>query len=52
MIKFKGHALTRGHIHYSLHDDAAFAFKLLMSFGYAIILHVMKNVMRINDVLC
>jgi hypothetical protein len=37
---------------YSQYGDAAFSFKLLMSFDFAFILHIMKDVMRIADVLC
>jgi hypothetical protein len=37
---------------YSQRGDAAFSFKLLMSFDFAFILHIMKNVMRITDVCC
>jgi hypothetical protein len=37
---------------YSQRGDAAFSFKLLMSFDFAFILHIMKNVMGITDVLC
>jgi hypothetical protein len=37
---------------YSQCGDATFSFKLLMSFNFAFILHIMKNVMRITDVLC
>jgi hypothetical protein len=37
---------------YSQRGDAAFSFKLLMSFDFAFILHIVKNVMRITDVLC
>ena len=37
---------------YSQRGDTTFSFKLLMSFDFAFILHIMKNVMRITDVLC
>jgi glycine cleavage system regulatory protein len=37
---------------YFQHGDAAFSFKLLMSFDFAFILHIIKNVMGIADVLC
>ena len=37
---------------YSQYGDITFVVKLLMSFDFAIILHVMKNVMRITDMLC
>jgi hypothetical protein len=37
---------------YSQYGDVVFSFKLLISFDFAFILHIMKNVMRINDVLC
>jgi len=37
---------------YSQRGDAAFSFKLLMSFDFAFFLHIMKNVMGITDVLC
>jgi len=37
---------------YSQRGDAAFSFKLLMSFDFAFILHIVKNVMRITYVLC
>jgi hypothetical protein len=37
---------------YSQRGDAALSFKLLMSFDFTFILHVMKNVMGITDVLC
>ena len=37
---------------YSQRDDATFAIKLLMFFDFTIILHVMKNVMGIIDILC
>jgi hypothetical protein len=36
---------------YSQRCDAAFSFKLLMSFDFAFILHIMKNVMGITNVL-
>jgi glycine cleavage system regulatory protein len=36
---------------YSQRGDTAFSFKLLMSFDFAFILHIMKNVMGITDVL-
>jgi hypothetical protein len=36
---------------YSQRGDAAFSFKFLMSFDFSFILQVMKNVMRIVDVL-
>jgi hypothetical protein len=38
-------------ITYSQHGDAVFSFKFLMSFDFSFILQVMKNVMRIVDVL-
>jgi len=37
---------------YSQRGDTTFSFKLLMSFDFASILHIIKNVMRIIDVLC
>jgi hypothetical protein len=37
---------------YSQRDDAAFSFKLLMSFDFVFILYIMKNDMGITDVLC
>jgi hypothetical protein len=37
---------------YSQRGDAAFSFKLLMPFDFAFILHIMKNVMGITDMLC
>jgi len=37
---------------HSQHGDAAFSFKLLMSFDFAFILHIMKDVMKIIDMLC
>ena len=37
---------------YSQRGDTAFSFKLLMSFNFAFILHIMKDVMGITDVLC
>jgi glycine cleavage system regulatory protein len=37
---------------YSQCGDVVFSFKLLMSFDFAFILHIMKNVMGITDVLC
>ena len=37
---------------YSQHGDVAFSFKLLMSFDFAFILNITKNVMRITNVLC
>jgi glycine cleavage system regulatory protein len=37
---------------YSQRGDAAFSFKLLMSFDFALILHIMKDVMGITDMLC
>jgi hypothetical protein len=37
---------------YSQRGDAVFVVKLLMSFDFAFILHVMKNVMRITTMLC
>ncbi|XP_052301255.1 uncharacterized protein LOC18095180 [Populus trichocarpa] len=37
---------------YSQCGDAAFSFKLLMSFDFAFILHIMKDVMGITDMLC
>jgi hypothetical protein len=37
---------------YSQHGDATFSFKLLMSFDFAFILHIMKNVIGITDMLC
>jgi len=37
---------------YSQHGDAAFSFKLIMSFDSAFILHIMKDVMRITGMLC
>jgi glycine cleavage system regulatory protein len=37
---------------YSQRGDVAFSFKLLISFDFAFILHIMKNVMGITDVLC
>ncbi|XP_034914486.1 uncharacterized protein [Populus alba] len=37
---------------YSQRGDAAFSFKLLMSFDFAFFLHIMKNVIGITDVLC
>jgi glycine cleavage system regulatory protein len=37
---------------YSQRGDTAFSFKLLMSFDFAFILHIMKDVMGITDVLC
>ncbi|XP_052311393.1 uncharacterized protein LOC127905680 [Populus trichocarpa] len=37
---------------YSQRGDAAFSFKLLMSFDFAFILHIMKDVMGITDMLC
>jgi hypothetical protein len=37
---------------YSECGDATFSFKLLMSFDFAFILHIMKNVIGITDVLC
>jgi hypothetical protein len=36
---------------YPQHSDEAFAVILLMSFVFAFILHVMKNIMRIIDML-
>jgi hypothetical protein len=37
---------------YSQRGDAAFSFKLLMSFDFAFILHIIKDVMGITDMLC
>jgi len=37
---------------YSQRGDATFSFKLLISFDFAFILHLMKNVLGITDVLC
>jgi len=37
---------------YSQHGDTACSFKLLMSFDFVFILHIMKNVMGIIDMLC
>jgi len=37
---------------YSQCGDAVFSFKLLMSFDFAFILHIMKNVMGITDMFC
>ena len=37
---------------YSQRGDVAFSFKLLMSFDFAFILHIMKDVMGITDMLC
>ena len=37
---------------YSQHGGADFSFKLLMSFDFAFILNIMKNVMRITNVFC
>ncbi|XP_061955608.1 uncharacterized protein LOC133677544 [Populus nigra] len=37
---------------YSQRGDAAFSFKLLMSFDFALILHIMKDVIGITDMLC
>jgi hypothetical protein len=37
---------------YSQHGDAAFSFKLIMSFDSAFILHIMKDVMGITGMLC
>jgi hypothetical protein len=37
---------------YSQRGDSAFSFKLLMSFDFVFILHIMKNVIGIIDVLC
>jgi len=37
---------------YSQRGDAVFVVKLLMSFDFAFILHVMKKVMRITTMLC
>jgi glycine cleavage system regulatory protein len=37
---------------YSQRGDAAFSLKLLMSFDFAFILYIMKNVMGITDVRC
>jgi hypothetical protein len=37
---------------YSQHGDAAFSFKLLMSYDFAFILYIMKNVMGITNMLC
>ena len=37
---------------YSQCGDAAFSFKLLISFDFAFILHIMKDVMWITDMLC
>jgi len=35
---------------YSQRGDAVFSFKLLMSFDFAFILHIMKNVIGINSI--
>jgi hypothetical protein len=37
---------------YSQRGDAAFSFKLLMSFDFAFILHIMKDVIGITNMLC
>jgi hypothetical protein len=37
---------------YSQYGGVTFSFKLLMSFDFAFILYIMKNVMRITDVFC
>jgi hypothetical protein len=37
---------------YSQRGDAVFVVKFLMSFDFAFILYVMKNVMRITTMLC
>jgi glycine cleavage system regulatory protein len=37
---------------YSQRGDATFSFKLLMSFDFAFILHIMKDVVGITDMLC
>eukprot|EP00258_Populus_trichocarpa_P027199 XP_024443218.1 uncharacterized protein LOC18094291 [Populus trichocarpa] len=37
---------------YSQRGDVAFSFKLLMSFDFAFILHIMKDVMGITDMFC
>jgi hypothetical protein len=37
---------------YSQHDNVAFAVKLLMLFDFVIILHVIKNIMGITNMLC
>ena len=37
---------------YSQRSDVAFLFKLLMSFDFAFILHIMKDVMGITYMLC
>jgi hypothetical protein len=37
---------------YSQHDNVAFAVKLLMLFDFVIILHIIKNIMGITNMLC
>ena len=37
---------------YSQHGDTAFSIKLVMSFDFAFILHLMKNVIGITHILC